>query len=180
MTMRSFRYTALFSALTGVAVLASCLDLEELPDEPVINEIWFDTDAEALNIRFTDGDGDFGLAPRDTMAPFQLFNPDGSPNYFHFNMHIEMFYRIGGIWEPLQLTPIALGFVSRIPNLTPQGQSKQLRVLVTRNFSNDHLELDTLGILQAGIDTVKYRAVLIDRALNTSLEAESAPVIFRP
>lgn len=146
----------------------------------MINEIWFDNDAEALNIRFTDGDGDFGLAPGDTMPPFQLFNPDSTPNYFHFNMHIEILYRLDGAWELVELTENALGFVSRIPNLTPQGQSKQLRVLVTRDFKNDHSDLVVENLLQPGLDTVKYRAVLIDRALNTSLEAESPPVVFRP
>lgn len=146
----------------------------------MINEIWFDNNAEELNIRFTDGDGDFGLQPSDTLPPFQLLNPDSTPNYYHYNMHIEMFYRLDDMWQPLELPQGALGFVSRIPNLTPQGQSKQLRVLVSRNFRNDHLELAALGLLQAGIDTVIYRAVLIDRALNSSLEAESPPVIFMP
>lgn len=152
--------------------MAGCLELEELPDEPVINEMWYDQGTGELNIRFTDGDGDFGLAPRDTIPPFQFAGEDGEPNFYHFNLHVDLFYREEGVWVPVELEPGALGFSARIPNLTPEGQNKQLRVLIRWDFSGE-----VPAIFPEGADSVKFDAVLVDRALNISLPGEAEAVL---
>lgn len=158
--------------LAGLALLvAGCLELEDLPDEPVINEMWYDTEVGELNIRFTDGDGDFGLAPRDTTPPFQRFDEDGEDNFYHYNLHVDLFYREEGEWVALELPPGALGNRARIPNLTPEGQNKQLRVLIRWDFTGE-----VPAVLPEGADTVKFEVVLIDRALNVSLPGEAEAI----
>lgn len=154
-----------------VLSLTSCVEESVLPDEPTINEIWFDKEASNLMIRFTDGDGDFGLSPNELDPPFNFYNPDSTVNFFYHNLHIEVFYKENGEFVPITLPANAPGFRFRMPNLTPQGQSKQLRVLVTVDFLLANQE-----IITPEMDTLMYRAVLVDRSLNVSLPADTDPV----
>ncbi len=171
--MAQNKYTVGFILAVLIVGTFSCRSDDELPAEPVITEIWFDKAESNLMIRFTDGDGDVGLEPWDTIPPFQELEEDGTPNFFHYNLHVDVFYREAGEWLPIPLDEDAIGYKFRIPDLTPQGQNKQLRVLVTWDFSDANNE-----ILTPAMDTVMYRAVLVDRALNVSNEAETEPVIF--
>lgn len=167
--------TALMAFLLAAVAVTGCRDDEDLPDEPKINEIWFEKETDELKIRFTDGDGDFGLEPNQTDPPFNQLNEDGSDNFFYHNLHVDVYYREDGAWLPVPLADGAPGFKYRIPDLTPEGQSKQLRVLVTVDFSNANSEILALT---PDIDTVRYSAVLIDRALNMSERRETEPVIL--
>jgi hypothetical protein len=166
------KFTFLFVGL-GLLFVPACIEFEELPNEPIINEISFDKAVTTLYIRFTDGDGNFGLEPDQLSPPFQVLNLDSTANFFHYNMHVDMFYRENGEWIPVTFAPGSIGLKFRIPDLTPQGQSKQLRVLISWD-----LAFENEGILQLnpGIDTIMYRAVLVDRDLNISEPAETAPI----
>lgn len=173
MKIRFEPLTYLLLFLFAGSAFTACMEDDGLPDEPVINEIWFDKTTDELNIRFTDGDGDFGLEPNQTNPPFNLYEEDSTINFFYFNLHVDTYYRSEGEWVPVILPDGALGNNWRIPDLTPEGQSKQLRVLVRVDFSNTNEEM-----LTDEMDTVQYRAVIVDRALNISNEARTEPVIF--
>lgn len=173
MNTRFLPFTSFLLFLTAGSCLTACTDDDGLPDEPVINEIFFDKATDELNIRFTDGDGDFGLEPNQTAPPFNLYEEDSTINFFYFNLHVDTYYRFQGEWVPVPIDEAALGNNFRIPDLTPEGQSKQLRVLVRADFSNANAEM-----LTDEMDTVQYRAVIVDRALNISNEARTESVIF--
>lgn len=175
MEIKKIRLAAFVALLlTGMAV-ASCTDDDSLPDDPKINEIWFDKETDELKIRFTDGDGDFGLEPDQTDPPFNQLNEDSTDNFYYHNLHIDVFFMEDGAWLPVPLEVGASGFKYRIPDLTPEGQSKQLRVLVAVDFSNANEEIFNIT---PEIDTLRYSAVLIDRALNESEVVDSPPVVF--
>ncbi len=166
-------------------LLVACRDDDELPDEPVINEISYDMASDDLKVRFTDGDGDFGLTDDMIDPPFQALNKDSTSNFFHYNLHVEPFIKQGGEFIPASTNPLALGYRYRIPDLTPQGQNKQLRVLVTVDFSEGIKEVRSLFAPDSAsaathTDTIQFKVTLVDRALNVSQPAYTQPKVFGP
>lgn len=155
--------------LFAIAAMSSaCREDQDLPDEPVINEVSFNSLDKNLHFRFTDGDGDVGLGPGDTLSPFQP-DPDafGNPtNRFYFNLWIDYFEKIDGEWVQV-LTASPIDF--RVPVLTPQGQNKQLRVKVTYDMGS------FLPFITAQSDTIKLSVRIADRSLHLSNIAETPP-----
>lgn len=175
MKLYAIQKTALITLLLSSIVVTGCGDDDTLPDEPKINEIWFEKETNELKIRFTDGDGDFGLEPDQTDPPFNQLNADSTDNFYYHNLHVDVFFKEDGAWLPVPLEVDAPGFKYRIPDLTPEGQSKQLRVLVTVDFSNAN---DEIFNISPELDTLRYSAILIDRALNESEIVNTGPVVF--
>ncbi len=152
-------------------VFVSCNEDEELPPEPVINEIIFDNDSKTLEFLFTDGDGNFGLAPSDTLGPFRPFEDDEQtiPNRFYYNLWVDYFEKRDGIWEQI-ITASPIDF--RVPLLTPTGQNKQLRVKVAYDMSS------FIPFLTAESDTIMFQIRIVDRILNVSNTAETLPLVI--
>ncbi|MCH2213759.1 MAG: hypothetical protein MK086_01180 [Flavobacteriales bacterium] len=164
--MNAFRFRYNFIFLLIVAAV-SCNEKDDLPDEPVINSIDFDEDQKLLIFNFTDGDGNFGLSESMTNPPFQD-SIDGGINEFSNNLWLDLFVKEEGSYNLVE-TSNPNGFDFRIPELTPQGQNKQLRVTGTYDLAFD-LEALTEGNnpeLSIG-DTLKFEVILVDRDLNLS------------
>jgi hypothetical protein len=140
----------------------SCEKESDFPPEPVITDIRFDYDEYHLIVEFTDGDGDFGITQGDPNFPDSV---DGEPNPFYRNMWIDCYQLIDGEWF-LTDPPDALGYI--VPDLTPQGQSKQLQVEITNDLSE---ELPFVTFVES--DTIKFVVTLVDRAKNISEPAET-------
>ena len=116
-----------------------------------------------LLIGFTDGDGDIGLSPNDTLPPFNA----GSP--YNHNLPITIYYRDTADFQPLlNQNDEPVTFHERVPDLTPEGKNK----LITGQIVV-HLPADPLGLKPT---EMKYEVNLIDRALNVSNTIET-PVI---
>jgi len=108
-----------------------------------------------LHLFFTDGDGDIGLFEEDTIAPFDynLF-----VNYFEMNNN-SLQQIIDTLNPPYHI---------RIPNLTPTGQNKSLKV---------DMKYD-VDITYRNSDTIKFELKLFDRALNESEWVSSSLIIL--
>lgn len=96
-----------------------------------------------LHLYFTDGDGDIGLFDEDTIAPFD------------YNLFVNYFEMKNDTLEQINVSP---PFHIRIPNLTPSGQNKSLKV---------NLKYD-VDVTYRNSDTIKFELKLFDRALNES------------
>jgi hypothetical protein len=99
-----------------------------------------------INMYFRDGDGDIGLEPGDTLAPFCT-----TCDYFN-NLFITVYSKVNGDYvfpfdEP-----------SRIRNLTPVGQNKTLEGTIQYRINLNNVSSDT----------VRVEVQLVDRALNKS------------
>ena len=105
-----------------------------------------------LHIYFTDGDGDIGLFESDTIAPYDY-------NLFvnYFEMHKDSLQEIN-VDPPYHI---------RMPNLTPTGQNKSLKV---------DLKYD-VNVTYRNSDSIKFELKLFDRALNES-DWVSSPLII--
>ena len=106
-----------------------------------------------LHIYFTDGVGDIGLFNDDTIAPYDY-------NLFvnYFEMHNDSLQQIN-VNPPYHI---------RMPNLTPTGQNKSLKVDVKYD----------VNVTYRNSDTIKFELKLFDRALNESDWASSSLIIL--
>ena len=171
--MNQFHFKLLL-LFAGIFVFAACNNDDELPDEPVINSVEFLEAEKNLTINFTDGDGNFGLPPEDTLPPYQALidTINEIPNEFHYNLWVDLFKLTDGEYQLIQ-TPTPFDF--RIPSLTPAGQNKQLQVKVTYDLSFD---LVNLGSIDPG-DTLRFDVTIVDRDLNVSNTVNSEGHILR-
>lgn len=166
--------------LLGVSINQSCRKFETFPIEPVITfkeflvEINPQTNISErgiLKFTYTDGDGDLGLDPHDTLPPFHR---SGS---YYYNMIIKYYEKQHGkfveipllSWNPDSLYYDTITFNARIPNLTPESGNMAIRGEVQ----------DTLFIYNplSDFDTIKFSVFIYDRALHKSNEIETDPII---
>jgi len=175
--MKTITKIAVVFILLGTFFISSCLKPEKFPDEPEIEFVSFEAqgDSGIVVISFTDGDGDIGLDPKDTLDPYL---PE---SYYYYNLYLDYYEimdgdTVRGTADPNgnnfpTADPISLAF--RIENITPIGQNKGLRGLVTAT-----LEPRYFNASSNTNDSLLYKIVLIDRALNVSNELIT-PIITR-
>lgn len=148
--------------MAGGSLMAGCLEPEKFPDEPRITFKEFRQfgDSASLVIAFTDGDGDLGLDPSDTQPPFD------SASTYYFNLFLEYDELRNGEWVR---PPLLLPYYYRIPRITPTGQNKALDGEIA-------VAIKPWPITVPPFDTVRFSAMLVDRALNES-NVEVTPAI---
>jgi len=164
------------------AVVLSCRKFEEFPDIPAITYSHFTvlfnpatgiTERGVLVFSYTDGDGDLGLDSRDTLFPY---DKDGE---YYYNLIIKYFEKQNGTFIEVPLLSWntdssyfdTLTFNSRFPVLTPFSGNLNIKGVFE----------DTLFIYNplSNFDTIKFKAYIIDRALNKSNEIETDEIIRR-
>ena len=155
----------------------SCKKDKQFPKEPFIEFKEFSQILDIngkdsignLHVYFTDGDGDFGLSPADTFAPFNR----GS--VFYYNFFINYYEKQNGNWVRIVYPAITpggdtLANHSRIPNLTPEGQNKTLEGDIYMSlFTNNPFST---------FDTIRYEVTISDRALNRSNQIQTPEIIL--
>ncbi len=108
-----------------------------------------------LHLFFTDGDGDIGLFEEDTIAPFD------------YNLFVNYFEMKNNSLQQI-IDTLNPPYHIRIPNLTPTGQNKSLKV---------DMKYD-VDITYRNSDTIKFELKLFDRALNESEWVSSSLIIL--
>jgi hypothetical protein len=163
------RLNNIFATLVLLIGLAGCFKNEEYPPEPIISnpQFTFIGDSAMLAFDFTDGDGDIGLDPNDTVAPF---NPD---SYYHYNLHIEYFEKddAEGWVQGTDIEGEPIVFQYRIQPIEVKGEAKGLKGTIEVNMINYK------NTFSSESDTIRYSIKLIDKALNESNELESPEVV---
>ncbi len=115
-----------------------------------------------LTFEFTDGDGDIGLNPRDTLNPY---NPG---NKYYYNVFVEYYELQNGVWTLIPITNPPLYY--RSPVVTPKGQNKTLNGSMT-------IDLPFYHNPASSFDTIKLSMQLVDRALNESNIVETSAIV---
>jgi len=156
--------------LVLTAGLASCLRPQTFPPEPEISFKNFQilTDSAKLTITFQDGDGDIGLNVSDTLPPYD------TSSIYHFNLFAQYWEKddVLGWVQGTDFMGELIEFRYRTPIITPAGQNKALKGEIEMTLEPFYYNL---GSSQS--DTIKYKVMLVDRALNESNWAESEVVI---
>lgn len=148
-----------------VAFFSSCIDREEYPIEPYIEyKNFFIVTDQTTGVKtgviilfFTDGDGDIGLASRDTIFPFQ---PDGE---YYNNFIMNVFKKQGN-------DTVRLPYNMRIPPINPDSYAQNLK-------GEMYIEIP-IDVLYAVLPDKKFQfeAFIYDRALHKS-NLITSPVI---
>jgi len=158
-------------------VLLSCLRKDDFSEIPIIEytEMYQFEQSLVIKFSFTDGNGDLGLKDDETYYPF------GPCDEFYKNLIIDPYRRENGEFVlarkivPSDCSPDTVtlwdtvGYDQRIKYIVQEGKDKTLEgdIEVTLNevlneFPND---------------TIKFKLILIDRALNKSNEIETDVMI---
>jgi hypothetical protein len=168
--MKAFSKILIFLLLMGFAFFYSCKKPETYPVIPAIQFESFTKiqnltgkdEKGILKISFTDGDGDIGLAPEDTLAPYN------SGSKYYYNFFIDYYEKQNGTYAKVNL-PMTNN--SRIPVITPDGETKSVKgdievVLFINNLLSD-------------FDTIYYEASICDRALHVSNVIKTPDIIIK-
>lgn len=118
-----------------------------------------------ITFTYTDGDGDIGLDPTDTMEPFQYGN-----TYWQ-NVPIKIYHKVSGSYvellNPSTNKPFSLPS-ERVPRISPEGKNKTIQGKITVHMPANPLNTQPIE--------VKYELNLIDRSLNISNTIETPSV----
>jgi len=157
-----------------ILLFSSCVERIDYPKEPVIKYKDFyiysqnNFETGVFVISFTDGDGDIGLAHKDTLPPF---NP-GSKYFFNFFM--TFYQQIDGNFEVIvDYDGNVVEYNSRIPPVNPDDEPQNLR-------GDIYIDID-ISILKAVLgnnNVIKIEAYIVDRNLNYSNTIITPPLIL--
>jgi hypothetical protein len=158
----------IFSLVILGVLVSSCFKSEVYPVEPIIYDPVFliSGDSAQLTFSFTDGDGDIGLAPGDTLAPYE---PD---SYFHYNLHIDYYEKddVDGWQRGRDLDGDSIIFQYRLKPIVVKGKARGIKgtmEVLMRDFANPFSDQS---------DTIKFTIRLIDKALNESDVIETSEI----
>ncbi|MGJ8660985.1 MAG: hypothetical protein ACSHXL_03025 [Bacteroidota bacterium] len=149
----------IFGVLT-LLLLASCFKKNKFPSTPKISFGSFEMtgDSAKLVFSFEDGEGDIGLDPSQVSSPYDI----GS--FYYYNLYLVYYEKkdIGG-WQPgTDLNGDSIVFANR---LKPIYTGKEKSISGTVEYT---IEPIFYNLVSTDSDTIKYRILLIDRALNKS------------
>jgi len=165
--VKSIRYIGFFLLL--FLFLTNCKKPQVYPDTPQINFTKFllkDTidildnpiKQGTLAFSFIDGDGDIGLHPYDTTAPYD--------SIYFYNLYLTLYSKENGKFEKVDL-PFPLRY--RIPYVAKEGQNKTLK---------GSTEVKLIYNYPLQYDTIYYTFYIYDRALHKSNITTSDTIIF--
>ena len=150
-------------------MLNGCFKSEEFPVEPIISEPNFVDygDSAVLSFRFTDGDGDLGLAETELAPPYD------TSSYYYYNIYLDYFEKddTEGWQRGLDLAGDSISFKYRIKPIDIKGKPRSMKgtIDVTMYTFNNPFSDQS--------DTIKYTIKLIDRALHESNVIETDVII---
>lgn len=176
-----FKYSILGALV--VWIYSGCKKSEIYPNIPELtfksiyftNDPIFTTDTLiGVIFSYRDGDGDIGLNPGDTFAPFNSIKGENDKelNPYHYNLHIDYLTLQDGVFKPVIIpnTTDTLRYQARLQNITPDGKHKAIR---------GDIDWQIPPAFDQGIGrTVKLRIKIYDRALNASNTVESQVIVF--
>jgi hypothetical protein len=135
----------------------SCIERIEYPKEPFIEYQTFyivkgaapAQDVGNIVIEFTDGDGDLGLSPADTLYPF---HPEGD---YYYNFMMDIF-------QPQGNDTIRIPYNMRFPSVNPDDYPQNLKGEIVLQ-----VPLNELRVVRPD-NLFQFELFIFDRALNKS------------
>jgi hypothetical protein len=115
-------------ALVLLLALPGCIKKENYPVDPVISYKDFksyDDDSAYFTLKFTDGDGDFGLKPEDTSGSYS------STGKYYYNLYMKYMYKKpDGTWSAyFNANPLVNDtqyYKYRVPFIEQSGKDKSM------------------------------------------------------
>jgi hypothetical protein len=163
-------------AIISTIFLYSCKREQDFSVVPLISFVEFKKygfDSATCRINFTDGDGDIGLDPFDTIAPFNLHSHYNS-DLFLVYYYLDTISKSWKVYNQHQSDTVkkdfdTLQYTYRIPNLTQNGQKQSLQ---------GEIKVAIPGPYGIPGQTFKYEITLVDRALHVSNMVQTGNLTF--
>ncbi|MEM9981161.1 MAG: hypothetical protein AAF734_01615 [Bacteroidota bacterium] len=127
-----------------------------------------------VSINYRDGNGDLGLNPTDVQPPFQEFeviDDDTVPNFFSRNIYLRVERRVGGAYVPFVFDNDSTSLSGRFPRVLEEDDANPVEGIIT------YKDIIPGGVFPPN-DTVRFRVIIIDRALNISNEITTDSIII--
>lgn len=145
--------------LLCVLGLTACFKKNKYPSTP---QLYFEKftptgDSASIVLRFEDGEGDIGLSPEETAAPYNV----GSK--YEYNLYLIYYEKVNGKFVVgKDFNGDSIVFKNRLRPVY-EGKEKSISGKITYTLSPYYY-----NFLSTDSDTIQYRIQLIDRALNES------------
>jgi hypothetical protein len=153
--------------LVLMAGFSACIKKENYPADPVISYKEFqsyDDDSAYFTLKFTDGDGDFGLNAGDTSGTYSNSTP------YYYNLYMKyMYQKSDGTWSayfnPNPLVNDTQYYKFRVPFIEQPGKDKSMNGEVRVKLTE----------LRPSVThkSIKYLFYVYDKALHKSNVVES-------
>ena len=161
-----------------LVLMGSCRESVQFPIIPAIEykDFVIFPDSAHVVMDITDGDGNFGLNPEDTLGNFE-YSIDPF-NKYHFCIFLEPYVLVNNQWELIDFTPSPAN-----PNALPFFYRTKERLDRTGTDKNLEAEIKVLLFpwppteLNSG-DTIRFEAHVADRDLNESNRIETPAYII--
>lgn len=151
------------------SILSSCFKKEDFASTPEIEYKSFEIlgDSARISFSFKDGEGDIGLNPDQTAAPYDLSSK------YHYNLYLVYYEKkdVGGWQVGTDLNGDSIVFRNR---LRPIYDGKPKSIKGTIDYTIEPIFYNELS---TDNDTIKYKIQLIDRALHESKWIETPEII---
>lgn len=171
MASRRINKTAIWVIGIFILSVTACQKAKTFSDTPHITNLKFKyvkADSVILQADFTDGDGNFGLDPGDTLPPHNSYRD--SINIFYYNVLVDLEYKQQGAWQKYDY---AIPLYYRIKNITPSGQNKTLEGTIYVNLKRAGGYPPPPSVAD---DSLRYTMQIIDRSDNLSNIAYTDPI----
>jgi hypothetical protein len=154
--------------LLTVLLLTSCFKKNEYPSVP---QLYFEEftptgDSAYVVLRFEDGEGDIGLNPDATEAPYNV----GSK--YEYNLYLVYYEKVNGKFQVgKDANGDSIIFKNRLRPVY-EGKPKSISGKITYTLSPFYY-----NFLSEDSDTIRYEIQIIARALNDSAWIQTDPII---
>ncbi len=164
----------LLTVFLPLMLLYGCIPEPNYPDAPAIK---FETlvrkpsstnsrlDSVYITLSFKDGDGDLGLATRDSFPPYQRLLDERTPNQFYNNYFINIQRLKNGAFLPIDFGDPFITLNGRFPLLNTLNKPTALEGILRYEFA---LIYGAFGSPIKKGDTVRFQLQIADRKLNVS------------
>lgn len=154
-------------SLLLLAGFSACIKKKEYPPVPEVsykNFQSYDDDSAYFTIKFTDGDGDFGLKPEDTSGTYSV------NSVYYYNLYMKYMYKKSdGTWSaffnPNPLVNDTQYYKFRVPFIEQTGKDKSM---------NGEIQVKLTELRPTSSHkNIKYIFYIYDKALHQSNVVET-------
>ncbi|WP_448518097.1 hypothetical protein [Rhodoflexus sp.] len=167
-------------------MLTSCF---REPDYSIVPEIGFkeitvnparfpQTDSIAIIITYKDGDGDLGLGDQDIDPPFNITNPDGTPNRFFYNYFITIAKKEQGRFIPVVFTDPNVTLNARFPRLNNLNTRTAIEGTLRYSFNFFYAFSEAYNPRIRRGDTVRFEIQIADRQKHLSNIVQTDEIVI--
>ncbi len=176
--MVEYRLCVWFVVVLGISLaISACVKRPNFPNAPAISDAkisFSSTGSEQvlkLDFKYTDGDGNLGLSPSDTMPPFNRLLGNGEVNLNYYNIVVDFYTRNQFTQEYDLFNFGGFNYYGRFPLLADNDYNGPIEGRL-------NYDMKSINFFGGERTDVKVRVYIRDRSLNQSNAIDSPAIII--